>query len=237
MAERFSSGRVFLAGDAAHVHPPTGGQGLNTGVQDGYNLGWKLAAVFDGADATLLDSYEAERLPIAASVLGLSTAIMQKYANGDHDAGERGRDTHQLDLNYRDSVLSVTDAPVLAQLQAGDRVPDALLGDGRRLFDVLRGPHATVIGIGVSVADLDGGRVRALTVDGRGGTGGDLASNLGARPGAVLVARPDGYLGYVGDTRAGACIYLDRITGPGRYRPTAQSRWCDPQGIDVMTGI
>ncbi len=49
MAERFRDGRVFLAGDAAHVHPPTGGQGLNTGIQDGYNLGWKLAAVLGGA--------------------------------------------------------------------------------------------------------------------------------------------------------------------------------------------
>jgi 2-polyprenyl-6-methoxyphenol hydroxylase-like FAD-dependent oxidoreductase len=219
MAERFSSGRVFLAGDAAHVHPPTGGQGLNTGVQDGYNLGWKLAAVLDGADATLLDSYEAERLPIAASVLGLSTAIMKKYADGDDDANERGRDTHQLDLNYRDSVLSATDAPVLAELQAGDRVPDALLGDGRRLFDVLRGPHATVLGIGVPVAELDGGPVRALTVDEGRGSGGDLATNLGAEPGAVLVVRPDGYLGYVGDTPAGARSYLDRITGPDRRRP------------------
>ncbi|HEY3744188.1 MAG TPA: FAD-dependent monooxygenase [Bryobacteraceae bacterium] len=67
MVNRFRVGRVFLLGDAAHVHPPIGGQGLNTGVQDAYNLGWKLAR--SGPDS-LLDTYESERLPIAAAVLG-----------------------------------------------------------------------------------------------------------------------------------------------------------------------
>src|SRR5476649_2322857 len=70
-------GQVFLVGDAAHIHPPTGGQGLNTSVQDAYNLGWKLAAVANGAPETLLDTYEQERRPIAASVLGLSTQLLQ----------------------------------------------------------------------------------------------------------------------------------------------------------------
>jgi hypothetical protein len=106
-------------------------------------------------------------------------------------------------------------------LTAGDRVPDALLGDGRRLFDVLRGPHATVIGVGVAVGELDGGPVRALSVD--PGDGGDLVTNLGARAGAVLVVRPDGYLGYVGDSRAGARAYLDGITG-GAFVGSSGSR-------------
>ncbi|MFC4950524.1 FAD-dependent monooxygenase [Pseudonocardia sp. GCM10023141] len=212
MAERFRDGRAFLAGDAAHVHPPTGGQGLNTGVQDGYNLGWKLAAVLDGADPGLLDSYEAERLPIAASVLGLSTAIMEKYRDGDETAGERGRDTQQLDLHYRGSALSVTDADVLAELQAGDRVPDGLLADGSRLFDAFRGPHATVLGIGVAVSDLARAGVHAVRID----ESSDAATNLDAKPGAVLVVRPDGYLGYVGDAAAGARSYLETITCPAR---------------------
>ena len=77
MVNRFRVGRVFLAGDAAHVHPPTGGQGLNTGVQDAYNLGWKLAHVLRGGPDSLLDTYEAERLPIAAAVLGLSKRLLQ----------------------------------------------------------------------------------------------------------------------------------------------------------------
>ncbi|MGW5867803.1 rifampin monooxygenase [Streptomyces sp. NPDC055239] len=69
-AERYRVGRVFLAGDAAHIHPPTGGQGLNLGVQDAFNLGWKLAAAVEGwAPEGLLDSYHAERHPVGARVL------------------------------------------------------------------------------------------------------------------------------------------------------------------------
>src|SRR6202451_3642020 len=70
MADKYQVGRVFIGGDAAHIHPPTGGQGLNTSVQDAYNLGWKLAAVVAGAPDVLLDSYEEERRPIAAGMLG-----------------------------------------------------------------------------------------------------------------------------------------------------------------------
>ena len=77
MTSRFRVGRVFLAGDAAHIQPPSGGQGLNTGVQDAYNLGWKLAAVLRGSTDTLLDTYEEERLPIAAAALGLSGPPVQ----------------------------------------------------------------------------------------------------------------------------------------------------------------
>src|SRR6185312_6428334 len=76
LADRFREGRGFLAGDAAHIHSPAGGQGLNTSVQDAYNLGWKLGAVLrDGAAQSLLDSYEEERRPVAADVLGLSTRV------------------------------------------------------------------------------------------------------------------------------------------------------------------
>src|SRR5690606_26027013 len=65
MVDRYRVGRVLLAGDAAHVHTPAGGQGMNTGVQDAYNLGWKLGGVLRGTPETLLDTYEEERLPIA----------------------------------------------------------------------------------------------------------------------------------------------------------------------------
>ncbi len=77
-AERYRVGRVLLAGDAAHVHPPTGGQGLNLGIQDAFNLGWKLAAEVAGrAPEGLLDSYEAERHPVAADVLVNTRAQME----------------------------------------------------------------------------------------------------------------------------------------------------------------
>ncbi|MFJ5990549.1 rifampin monooxygenase [Lentzea sp. NPDC092896] len=77
-AERYRSGRVFLAGDAAHVHPPTGGQGLNLGVQDVFNLGWKLAGAVHGwAPSGLLDTYEAERHPVAEEVLNNTRAQIE----------------------------------------------------------------------------------------------------------------------------------------------------------------
>ncbi|WP_084958276.1 rifampin monooxygenase [Thermoactinospora rubra] len=77
LAERYRAGRVLLAGDAAHIHPPVGGQGLNLGIQDAVNLGWKLAAEVDGwAPEGLLDSYQAERRPVAADVLDNTRAQM-----------------------------------------------------------------------------------------------------------------------------------------------------------------
>ncbi|MFE1442553.1 rifampin monooxygenase [Streptomyces sp. NPDC058739] len=78
LAERYRVGRVLLAGDAAHIHPPTGGQGLNLGIQDAFNLGWKLAAEVDGwAPEGLLDTYQTERHPVAAAVLDNTRAQMQ----------------------------------------------------------------------------------------------------------------------------------------------------------------
>lgn len=135
MVDRYRVGRVFLAGDAAHVHPPAGGQGLNTGVQDAYNLGWKLAHVVRGGPDWLLDTYEAERLPIAAAVLGLSKRLYQTRSI------KRGNATNQLGLHYRTSPLS--SGITLGSLHPGDRMPDAKLDDGKKLFDHLRGSHAT----------------------------------------------------------------------------------------------
>jgi 2-polyprenyl-6-methoxyphenol hydroxylase-like FAD-dependent oxidoreductase len=78
LADRYRAGRVLLAGDAAHIHPPTGGQGLNLGIQDAFNLGWKLAAEVSGwAPEGLLDSYQAERRPVAADVLDNTRAQME----------------------------------------------------------------------------------------------------------------------------------------------------------------
>jgi len=135
MVARYRVGRIFLAGDAAHVHPPSGGQGLNTGVQDAYNLGWKLAHVVRGGPDSLLDTYEEERLPIAAAVLGLSKRLLKTRSI------KRGDATNQLALHYRSSSLS--SGVMLGSLHPGDRMPDVHLEDGSRLFDHLRGSHAT----------------------------------------------------------------------------------------------
>ncbi|MFJ6010815.1 FAD-dependent monooxygenase [Streptomyces sp. NPDC092952] len=195
LAERFREGRVFLAGDAAHVHSPAGGQGLNTSVQDAYNLGWKLGLVLrNGAPESLLDSYERERRPVAADMLGLSTRIHR----GEQ---ERGAEAQQLGLGYREGPLSVGRA---GALRSGDRAPDGPAADGRRLFDVFRGPHFTLLAVGTD-APLpvgDGELVRVHRTD--------ACEPYGK---GLFLVRPDGYVGWAGEDAAGLAPYLARF-GP-----------------------
>ncbi|MFI1695843.1 FAD-dependent oxidoreductase [Streptomyces bobili] len=192
LADRFRSGRVFLAGDAAHVHSPAGGQGLNTSVQDAYNLGWKLGAVLrEGADPALLDTYEEERRAVAAEMLGVSTGVHRGEIR-------RGAATRQLGLGYRQSSLTEETRTAPGPVRAGDRAPDALL-DGVRLFDVLRGPHWTLVAVGVEAPALPERvrvvRARAQESYGRG----------------LFLVRPDGYVGWGGDQAAGLTDYLSRF--------------------------
>ncbi|MER6024806.1 FAD-dependent monooxygenase [Streptomyces sp. NPDC001851] len=188
LADRFRVGRVFLAGDAAHVHSPAGGQGLNTSVQDAYNLGWKLGAVLrSGAPDSLLDTYEEERRANAAAMLDLSTGVHRGEVR-------RGKATGQLGLGYRESSLSVETRGEPAGLRAGDRAPDGTVS-GVRLFDAFRGPHWTLLG--AEASGVTG--VRALPA---------VPESYG--PGVFLV-RPDGYVGWAGDTTAGLDAYLTRV--------------------------
>jgi 2-polyprenyl-6-methoxyphenol hydroxylase-like FAD-dependent oxidoreductase len=206
LADRYQIGRVFLAGDAAHIHPPTGGQGLNTSIQDAYNLGWKLAAALRDAPQILLASYEAERRPVAAEVLGLSTKLLD--AAKERGDMRRGRETRQLDLGYPDSPLSLERPFDLRlhdhRIRAGDRAPDApCLGAGgqpTRLFNLFRGTHWTLLGCGVPsrpIAVRPGLHVH--TVGERGDIvddGGHIHAAYGITSGFALV-RPDGYVSAV----------------------------------------
>ncbi|MFJ3695532.1 FAD-dependent oxidoreductase [Streptomyces sp. NPDC090052] len=191
LADRFRAGRVFLAGDAAHVHSPAGGQGLNTSIQDAYNLGWKLGRVLrDGAPESLLDSYEAERRPNAAEMLGLSTRVHR----GEQ---RRGSATQQLGIGYRGGPLSEGAA---GALEAGDRAPDGPL-DGGRLFDAFRGPHFTLLAVGTDaeLPPLDPGAVHVHRLDAYEPYGKGL-----------FLVRPDGYIGWAGDDATGLTGYLTR---------------------------
>jgi len=224
LAERFRDGRVLLAGDAGHVHPPTGGQGMNTGIQDGYNLGWKLAAVLAGAPQVLLDSYEQERMGAARAALDISTALLEKHRRGDDDAHVRGGEVHQLTLNYRGGPLSRDDRAEPGALLAGDRAPDAPVrtADGRpiRLFDLFQGPHWTLLAFGAALADTvailgeefghaytvvrpgePADEHTVVDVDGHVRTGYDVPA------GTMVLVRPDGYVGLVADSGG-----IERVT-------------------------
>ncbi|HXW85010.1 MAG TPA: FAD-dependent oxidoreductase, partial [Candidatus Binataceae bacterium] len=201
LADRYRERRVFLAGDAAHTHPPTGGQGLNTSVQDAYNLGWKLAAVLRGAPEALLDSYEQERRPIAAHMLGLATRLLEAAKAGSRRGG---REIHQLDLCYPDSPLSLEMPERRGGVLAGDRAPDAPIrgagGQATRLFNLFKGTHWTLLGFEVdrlaAVKPRAGLHIHAV------GPRGDLVDDRGhfrdayrVRGGEWVLIRPDGYIG------------------------------------------
>ncbi|PGH50253.1 FAD-dependent monooxygenase [Streptomyces sp. Ru87] len=195
LADRYRDGRVLLAGDAAHVHSPVGGQGLNTGVQDAYNLGWKLGLVLrHGAPDELLDSYETERRPIAADVLGLSTRLHRSARDGGGPE-RRGAETQQLGIGYRGGPLSRERRGAGdGVLCAGDRAPDApvLAADGTpyRLFDAFRGPHFTLLAFGADAGDGTPVRPHGCTVPLRSFhvAGADEAVRVGAGAGEAVRA-------------------------------------------------
>lgn len=151
IVDHYRKGHVFVAGDAAHVHSPIGGQGMNTGIQDAYNLAWKLALVINGAPEKLLDSYEAERLPVGRKVLQQTDVNHRLRVSGSVVADilmdrivfpllrvpaildvvgdfvlKRGA---QLDVNYRASSLSGRTGSFRKGPKAGDRAPDGQLLD------------------------------------------------------------------------------------------------------------
>ncbi|MBT2385483.1 FAD-dependent monooxygenase [Streptomyces sp. ISL-11] len=224
MAERFRDGRVLLAGDAAHVHSPAGGQGLNTSVQDAYNLGWKLGAVLrHGAPDALLDSYDTERLKVAADVLGLSTRVhAEDRASSSQGLSSRGKETLQLGLGYRESPLTRElrrDLPEGA-LRAGDRAPDAPCADASgaafRLFDAFRGPHFTLLALtDTPVPAPDAAWVRTYRT---GGPDPDLTDRDGhvkaAYGSGLFLVRPDGYIGLATDDPADVREYMTALTSP-----------------------
>lgn len=218
LAERYRKGRVFLTGDAAHIHPPTGGQGLNTSLQDAYNLAWKLAAVLRGANANLLDSYEDERRPVAEDVLGLSTRLLDDSKRGEV---RRGRSEHQLDIGYSDSQLNLKNTALTAKVAPGARAPDAKLlgaaGQPVRLFELLRGTHWTLLIAGETrFAPRKGLHIHQIGAQGElRDTSNHMQDAYGLADGDCVLIRPDGYIAAV--MHLDACgaeqltAYFDRL--------------------------
>lgn len=196
-AESYRLGRVLLAGDAAHVHPPFGGQGLNLGVGDAMNLGWKLAAVVAGrAPDGLLDTYDAERRPVGAWVLDWTRAQTGMLRGDPKSAALRGvmadllstRDGATYAVKKISGVDQRTDLPGDHNL-VGRYVPDLWLADGSRLVD--HGHHGGFLLLdrtpGGALARLAQG-YRVTSVFDESGT-----------PAGILV-RPDGVVAWASDT-------------------------------------
>ena len=195
LAERYRTGRVLLAGDAAHVHPPTGGQGLNLGIQDAFNLGWKLAAEVNGwAPAGLLDSYHTERHPVAAAVLDLTRAQMELLSTepGARAVRRLVAELMEFDDVNRHLVEKISAIGIRYDLGEG---PDLV---GRRLRDV-------GLTQGRLYARMHRGRGLLLDRTGRLSVAGwtdrvDHIVDVGAEldvPAVLL--RPDGHVAWVGD--------------------------------------
>ncbi|MFF7212743.1 rifampin monooxygenase [Streptomyces sp. NPDC008238] len=209
-AERYRVGRVLLAGDAAHVHPPTGGQGLNLGLQDAFNLGWKLAAAVLGrAPEGLLDSYHAERHPVAADVLENTRAQMHLLSAEPGPRAVRGLLAELMGFEEvnRHLIGKITGIAVRYDLGEGHELL------GRRLRDV----------------ELKQGRLYALMHAGRGllldRTGGALSAagwedrvdhvvDAGGEPDVpAVLLRPDGHVAWAGADRQDLLAALARWFG------------------------
>jgi 2-polyprenyl-6-methoxyphenol hydroxylase-like FAD-dependent oxidoreductase len=228
LADGYRRGRVLLAGDAAHVHSPFGGQGLNLGLGDAANLGWKLAAVLAGdADETLLDSYTAERHPVAARVLANTRAQLALLRPDPQSAALRALFTELMDLEqvnwYLTSMVSGLDVrcasdghPLLGRycpdpglFTADGPVPLAELttDGGGLLLDLADDPAVGATAAGYA------GRVRVVTA---------RATNVGDISG--LLVRPDGHVAWVADGTAPADLEalstaLTTWFGPARRSP------------------
>ena len=225
-AASYRSGRVLVAGDAAHIHAPTGGQGLNVGVQDAVNLGWKLAQVVRGTSPeTLLDSYHAERHPVGARVLRNTMAQTALMRGDDRSlaAHESMSELLKLDEPRKRYAAMISGLDIQYDLGPGHpllgrRMPDLeLVTDGgpRRVFALLHAARPVLLNLGEpSALDIAPWAERVRWVNARYEGAWELPV-LGAvaAPAAVLI-RPDGHVAWVGDgTDEGLSDALQRWFG------------------------
>ncbi|WP_433133218.1 rifampin monooxygenase [Micromonospora sp. CA-240977] len=209
LAERYRTGRVLLAGDAAHIHPPTGGQGLNLGIQDAFNLGWKLAAEINGwAPDGLLDSYHTERHPVAAEVLDNTRAQMELLSPAPGPQSVRKLLSELMDFEDVNRHLIEKVTAIGVRYDFGDGHP--LLGRHLRDVRLKQGRLYELMHSGRGLL-LD--RTGRLSVDGwadRVDHVVDVSEELDV-PGVLL--RPDGHVAWAGDDQAGLLGQLPRWFG------------------------
>ena len=226
-ATAYRKGRVLLAGDAAHVHSPVGGQGLNTGVQDAVNLGWKLAQVVKGISSEgLLDSYHAERHPVAARVLRATMAQVALQRTDDRTEALREIVLELLDTEEPRKRIAAEMSGLGIHYDLGEghpllgrRMPDLDLvtADGpMRVFTLLQNARPLLLNLGApGSVDITPWSDRIRLVDASYGGSWELPA-LGqvSAPTAVLI-RPDGYVAWAGEgTQDGLQDALNIWFGP-----------------------
>lgn len=216
LAERYRSGRVLLAGDAAHIHPPTGGQGLNLGIQDSFNLGWKLAAAVNGwAPEGLLDSYHDERHPVAAAVLDNTRAQMELLSLEPGAQAVRRLLSELIGFEEvnRHLIEKITAIGVRYDLGdghelVGRRLRDVRLDGGGHLYERMRGARGLL---------LD--RTGQLSVSGWADRVDHVVGAGGELDVAAVLVRPDGHVAWVGDDQHDLAVHLARWFGAAESRP------------------
>jgi 2-polyprenyl-6-methoxyphenol hydroxylase-like FAD-dependent oxidoreductase len=209
LAERYRLGRVLLAGDAAHVHPPIGGQGLNLGVQDAFNLGWKLAAQIRGwAPETLLDTYQAERRPVAEDVLDNVRAQMELLSTEPGPQAVRRLLTELMDFGEVNRYLIEKITAIGIRYDFGEG-PD-LLGRRLRDIDVRQGHLYGLLHRGRGLL-LD--RTERLSVGGWSDRVDHLADPSAELDVPCVLLRPDGHVAWIGDDQQDLDDHLSRWFG------------------------
>ncbi|MDO0938898.1 rifampin monooxygenase [Streptomyces sp. DG2A-72] len=195
LAERYRVGRVLLAGDAAHIHPPVGGQGLNLGIQDAFNLGWKLAAEVGGwAPQGLLDSYHTERHPVAADVLTNTRAQMELISNEPGPQAVRRLLSELMDFEEVNRYLTEKITATAIRYDFGEG--HELLGRRLRDVELKRGNLYELMHGGRGLLLDQTGRLSVAGWDDRVDHVVDVSEELDVP--AVLL-RPDGHVAWVGD--------------------------------------
>jgi 2-polyprenyl-6-methoxyphenol hydroxylase-like FAD-dependent oxidoreductase len=210
-AAAYRDGRVLVAGDAAHVHAPDGGQGLNIGVQDAVNLGWKLAQVVDGTSPeSLLDTYHVERHPVAARVLRNTMASVALRRSDDRTLALRDTVSELLGMDEPRKRFAGTMSGLDIHYDLGEghpllgrRMPDLdiVTADGEvRVFTLLHDARAVLLNLGEPWAlDTSLWSDRVLAVDARYGGDWELPVVGHVAPPAAVLVRPDGHVAWVGD--------------------------------------
>ena len=253
IVDRYRVGQVFVAGDAAHLHPPAGGQGMNTGIQDAWNLGWKLALAVRGRAAPgLLDSYEAERRPAGKAIVDRAVRIAFTDEMDMEDEREQFLTEMQMRLTYAGSPV-VAEAPgsaecIVAGPGAGDRAPDVSglrrvgIGHALRLFDLTQGTGHTLL----LYADASAGEEEVLAFEKlaakvRGNHPDLLRTYVVASPDAVLpaafelpVIRDDDNAFRVAYGVRGAAAYLVRPDGHVGFRCSPISGTALDEHLDTI---